>query len=203
MIEDRQARACEHIVQVVLDLLEVEGYDAVQVRTVARRARVSLSTIYKFFPTRDELIVTALGRWMETNAYSRLTDPPLDMTLHEVLLWVHRKIFEPWERNPHMLEAYHRARTGPGGHRLDQQGFARVEPLSQVVFANLDPTYAEDLRTILTYVAHGVIERFAAGELAIADILPMLDRAAFRLTTNNEALAAAAKPNRSASRSDD
>jgi AcrR family transcriptional regulator len=51
MSEDRQARAREAVVQVVVELLESEGYDAVQVRTVARRARVSLATMYKFFPT--------------------------------------------------------------------------------------------------------------------------------------------------------
>jgi TetR/AcrR family transcriptional regulator, cholesterol catabolism regulator len=194
MVDDRQVRARETIVQVVTELLESEGYDAVQVRTVARRARVSLSTIYKFFPTRDDLIVTALGRWMEENGYSRLADPPPDMTLYEGLTWVFRQIFEPWERNPHMLRAYHRARTGPGGHRLDLQGSAAVEPVSLAMLADLDPAYAEDVGRILTYLAHAVIGQFAAGELAVEEILPVLDRAVFRLTTNNEPLAAAARP---------
>jgi TetR/AcrR family transcriptional regulator, cholesterol catabolism regulator len=194
MGDDRQARADEAIVRVVTELLESEGYDAVQVRTVARRARVSLSTIYKFFPNRDELVVTALGRWMEANGYSRLGDPPPDMSLYEGLMWVFRQIFEPWERNPRMLEAYHRARTGPGGHRLDLQGTTAVEPVSRAMLAKVDPAYAEDVGMILTYVAHAVIGRFAAGELAITDILPELDRTVFRLTTNNEPLAEPAGP---------
>ena len=77
MREPAEARA-DAIIHVVLDLLESEGYDAVRVRTVARRARVSLSTIYKLFGTRDELIVTALERWMDANAYSALTMPEPD-----------------------------------------------------------------------------------------------------------------------------
>ena len=46
-----------------------------------------------------------------------------------------RYVFEPWERNPRMLEAYHRARTGPGrpaarppghaGHHAERQRAAR------------------------------------------------------------------------------
>ena len=52
------------IVAVVQELLETGGYDAVQLREVARRARVSLATIYRLFPTRDELIVISLERWM-------------------------------------------------------------------------------------------------------------------------------------------
>jgi len=37
------------IIDVVIDLIETQGYDAVQVRTVARSARVSLTTLYKLF----------------------------------------------------------------------------------------------------------------------------------------------------------
>ncbi|MFE4463356.1 TetR/AcrR family transcriptional regulator, partial [Nocardia tengchongensis] len=53
----------------VTALLESEGPDAVQLREVARRARVSLTTIYKFFPTRDDLLVSAIEAWMEDNTY--------------------------------------------------------------------------------------------------------------------------------------
>jgi TetR/AcrR family transcriptional regulator, cholesterol catabolism regulator len=194
MGEDRQARTRDAIVGVVLELLESEGYDSVQLRTVAKRARVSLSTIYNFFSTRDELIVAGLGRWMQANGYARLSEPPAGMSLDEGLMWVFRQIFEPWERNPRLLEAYHRARTGPGGHRLDEQGTAIVEPVSRAMLARVDPAYAEDVGVILTNVAYAVIGRFADGEISIAEILPTLERTVHRLTTDNEALAAAATP---------
>jgi TetR/AcrR family transcriptional regulator, cholesterol catabolism regulator len=66
--------------------------------------------------------------------------------------------------------------------------------VSRAMLAKVDRAYAEDVGMILTYVAHAVIGRFAAGELAITDILPELDRTVFRLTTNNEPLAAVADP---------
>jgi AcrR family transcriptional regulator len=194
MGEDRQAPAREVIVRVVVELLESGGYDAVQVRAVAKLARVSQSTIYKFFPTRDDLIVTAVGLWMEANTYSRVADPPPGMSLYEGLMWVFRQVFEPWEQNPRMLEAYCRARAGPGGDRLDLEGKAAVEPVSRAMLAQLDPAYAEDLTDILSNVAFAIMARFAAGEVTVADMLPLLDRTVFRLTTNNEALAAAAGP---------
>ena len=128
---DRQAQTLDAIVRVVLEILESEGYDAVQLAVVAKRARVSLTTIYKFCPTRDELIVTALSRWMQVNGYSGMADPPPDASLYEGMMWVYRKLFEPWERNPRMLEAYHRAWTGPRGERLDLQGMAAVEPVAE------------------------------------------------------------------------
>jgi AcrR family transcriptional regulator len=190
MGEGRQARTFDAIIRVVEDLLESEGYDAVQLRVVAERARVSLTTIYKFFPTRDDLIITALGQWMEANCYSRLMDSPSDASLYEAQLWIYRRLFEPWQRNPRILEAYYRARTGPGGERLDMQGWATVGPLLRAPLDKLDPNYADDVALILHNMVNGVIERFAIGDLPVTDILPVIERTLFRLSANNEPLAA-------------
>lgn len=62
----------DRILDIVVELLETEGYEAVQLREVARRAKTSLATIYKRYSTRDELILTALDSWMAENRYSGL-----------------------------------------------------------------------------------------------------------------------------------
>jgi AcrR family transcriptional regulator len=64
-------RSPETTADVVVDLLESEGYEAVEVRTVARRARISLATMYELFATRDELILLAVERWMQENRSAR------------------------------------------------------------------------------------------------------------------------------------
>ncbi len=64
----------DRILDIVAQLLETEGYDAVQLREVARRSRTSLTTIYKRYTTRDELILAALHCWMDENRYSGLVD---------------------------------------------------------------------------------------------------------------------------------
>jgi AcrR family transcriptional regulator len=124
-----EARA-NAIVDVVVDLLETEGYDAVQVRTVASRAHISLATMYKLFGTRDELIVAAVERWMESNQYASLSMPAPGEAPYDTLVRVLRAVFEPWEEHPRMLEAYHRARRGPGGDRLVLHGLAVVAPIA-------------------------------------------------------------------------
>ena len=102
-------RASDRILDIVVELLETEGYDAVQLREVARRARTSLATIYKRYGTRDELILAALDRWMEENRYSGLTKPhDPDESIYVGLMRVLRTIFEPWEHHPAMLKAYFR-----------------------------------------------------------------------------------------------
>src|SRR4029450_9495614 len=52
MKRNADARA-DAVLDVVVDLLETEGYEAVQVRAVARRARISLTTLYQRFGTLD------------------------------------------------------------------------------------------------------------------------------------------------------
>jgi AcrR family transcriptional regulator len=188
------------ILDVVTDLLATGGTDAVQLRAVARRAHVSLATIYKHFPTRDELVVAALERWMDEHCYARLSAPPPGETLYDGLMRVFRQVFEPWERTPRMLEAYHRARTGPLGARLDGQGADAVEPVARAVLARAEPAYAQDIALVLTNMAYAVVGRFAGGDLEATAILPTLERAVFRLTADNVTAASAgarAQPMRS------
>jgi TetR/AcrR family transcriptional regulator, cholesterol catabolism regulator len=182
--ESAEERA-DAIIDAVVDLLETEGYDAVQVRIVAQRARISLATLYKVFGTLNHLIVAALERWMETHAYSELTMPEPDESPYETMVRVLRTVFEPWEQNPRMLEAYHRARAGPGGEQLVLHGMAIVKPIVEKALPDANAQFLSDLELIHEYVTRAAIARFAHGEIAITDILPILERALFRLTADN------------------
>jgi AcrR family transcriptional regulator len=186
---DHRGHKEDAIVVAVLELLESEGYDAVQLRVVAEQATVSLRTIYKYFPTRDELILASVERWMQDNAYSGLATPPQG-SLYEVLMWYFRQIFEPWERNPRMLEAFYRARIGPGGERLRVQGLGTAAPVALELLDQYDPLYAEDVGLLLTLVAHAAIANVVHGDLEITDLLRVMERAVFRLTSDNADVAA-------------
>lgn len=182
-------RSPDRILEVVVELLESEGYDAVQLREVARRARTSLTTIYKRYTTRDELILAALQTWMEENRYSGVTRAPRapGESLYVGLMRLLRTIFEPWERHPGMLKAYFRARGAPGGQQLVQRGLDIVAPAIMEVLHGVDPEFIRDLDTIISSLVYGLLGRFAAGEITITEILPSLDRTAFWLTTGYEA----------------
>jgi TetR/AcrR family transcriptional regulator, cholesterol catabolism regulator len=185
-MRQRSEDRADTIIGVVLDLLETDGYDAVQVRAVASRARVSLATIYKLFGTRDQLIVAAMERWMDANAYSGLTMPEPGETPYETMVRVLRTVFEPWKRHPRMLEAYHRAMTSASGDRLVAHGLAIVKPIMEAALPEANPEYLQDVELIHGHVVRAVIARFADGEIAFVDVLPILERTLFRLTTNNE-----------------
>jgi TetR/AcrR family transcriptional regulator, cholesterol catabolism regulator len=181
-------RCHDRILDIVLELLETEGYDAVQLREVARRARTSLATIYKRYGTRDALILAALDCWMEENRYSGLTRPhDKGESLYVGLMRVLRTIFEPWERHPGMLDAYFRARSAPGGQKLVRRGFDMVVPAAMEALAGADADFIRDVDTIVSSVVYGLMGRFAAGEIAITEIVPSLERTVHYLTTGYEA----------------
>lgn len=177
--------APDPLVNVVVDLIDTQGYDAVQLREVARRARMSLTTIYKRYATRDELIVAALRWWMDTHRYAAFTShraPSSGESIYEGLMWIFRAIFEPWEKHPRMLHAYVRAQAGPGGDALTQHGFDVVVPAATAILEQCDELFAEDLGRILTGVVYGALGQFAAGAIAITDIVPTIERAVYWLT---------------------
>jgi AcrR family transcriptional regulator len=177
------------IIEIVVELLDTHGYEAVQLREVARRARVSLATIYKRYATRDELIAAALESWMDTNRYANLPSPATGASgesLYRNLMQVLRTIFEPWEQHPTMLRSYFRARSGPGGDRLIQRGVDAVVPIAKSILAQVDSAYAKDLELILTGVIFGFLGRFAQGEIEVTEIVPGVERAVFWLTAAYE-----------------
>ncbi|MEU4312853.1 TetR family transcriptional regulator [Nocardia sp. NPDC024068] len=182
-----EAASAEQIIVVVQEMLESQGYAAVQLRAVARRAHVSLATVYKSFATRDELIVTAVERWMAVNNFSPAAPTPDGENPRSGLVRILRHILAPWETHPRMLEAYHRARLGPGGRRLDERAISEVLPAISALFAGAEPDYVSDVGLILSNMIYALIGRFVDGALEVTEILPALERTVIRLTSDNEA----------------
>jgi TetR/AcrR family transcriptional regulator, cholesterol catabolism regulator len=194
-----EPRITETLLRIVVHLLQTEGYDAVQLRRVAQIAKVSLSTIYRRFPTRDDLILCALQRWLEKNRYAGLRatlqdrgvagaagDEPgsvaAQLALYRGLMQMYTALFQPWEQHPQMLRAFLRARAAPGGERLLLQGMDAVQPFAEALMADADPGWISDCDLIITNVTYALMARFASDEIAICDILPALDRVVHRIT---------------------
>lgn len=171
----------EAILDVVIGLLEREGYEAVQVRRVAADASISLTTLYKHFSNRDQLIVDAVQRWMEENVYSHLGEVEVQGSPLETFSAIVHAVFEPWEHQPNMLAAFIRARMGPGGAVLTTQGMGLVQPVADKVLEAVEADLLDDLLLIVDHVLLAALARFAAGEVEATDIVPILDRTLARV----------------------
>jgi len=187
MSQDEDGSDTRRILDTVTALIEAEGCKKVVLRDVADQARMSLATIYKAFPSRDELIVAAVERWMDENIFDPLKKPIPEGTLYEKLMWVYHHLFEPWEEHPRMLDAFVRASTGVGGDRLRPDRAIDWTDISKAILGNLDQAFAQDVETILSAVTAGAAVSYVSGRIGITEILPIIERTVYRLTENRDA----------------
>src|SRR6266568_2703500 len=102
---DRRKR----IIDATIALASKGGYDAVQMRTVAERADVALGTLYRYFPSKIHLLVSAL-----TLEFER-TQEKLDRRLipgatpYDRMLYVLSLLTRTMQREPMLTEAMTRA----------------------------------------------------------------------------------------------
>lgn len=88
----------ELILRTVAGLLEEGEASELAVPEVARRSGVSLRTIYRYFPTREELIAAA-GEWIGVN----LLDATIPSTLAEIPR-VYAENAALWDEHPRLVE---------------------------------------------------------------------------------------------------
>ncbi|MCX6401306.1 MAG: TetR family transcriptional regulator [Propionibacteriales bacterium] len=102
---DRRKR----ILDATYDLAKAGGFDAVQMRSVAEQADVALGTLYRYFPSKIHLLVSALGRQFEETS-SRLNEReiPGDNKADRVL-YVLKRMARGMQGDPKLTEALTRA----------------------------------------------------------------------------------------------
>ena len=99
----------KRILDATLALASKGGYDAVQMREVAERADVALGTLYRYFPSKIHLLVSAL-----TEEFERMQDkldrkPVPGDTPTERMMYVLSGVTRTMQRDPMLTEAMTRA----------------------------------------------------------------------------------------------
>ena len=102
---DRRKR----ILDATIALASKGGFDAVQMRAVAERADVALGTLYRYFPSKIHLLVSALAREFEqANANFDRRPIPGD-TPPDRVMYVLGRTTRGLQRDPNLTEALTRA----------------------------------------------------------------------------------------------
>ena len=102
---DRRKR----ILDATLALASKGGYDAVQMRSVAERADVALGTLYRYFPSKIHLLVSALARELERTQERTERIPMPGETPFERLMFILSRMTQGMQRDPQLTEAMTRA----------------------------------------------------------------------------------------------
>jgi len=99
----------ERILDATIVLASEGGFDAVQMRAVAERAEVALGTLYRYFPSKIHLLVTALAREFEKVQTALTERPPQGDTAADRVISVLRRSTRGLSGDPHLTEALTRA----------------------------------------------------------------------------------------------
>jgi AcrR family transcriptional regulator len=106
---DAQRDRRKRILDATIALASQGGFDAVQMRAVAEEANVALGTLYRYFPSKIHLLVSALGREFE-RANASIGDKPIPGdTSSERVIYILRKTTRGLQGDPHLTEALTRA----------------------------------------------------------------------------------------------
>ncbi len=103
---DRRKR----ILDATYDLAKDGGFDAVQMRAVADRAEVALGTLYRYFPSKIHLLVSALAREFDRSEamISALGEIPGE-TQAERVIYILKRTTRGLQGDPKLTEALTRA----------------------------------------------------------------------------------------------
>lgn len=97
------------ILRATIEIASEGGFDAVQMRAVTQRADVALGTLYRYFPSKIHLLVSALGSQFEQVSRSLSRTPVPGDTPADRVIWVLSKATRGMQRDPNLTEALTRA----------------------------------------------------------------------------------------------
>ena len=106
---EAQRERRKRILDAAMAIASKGGYEAVQMRAVADRADVAVGTLYRYFPSKVHLLVSALGREFERIDSKTDRAALAGGTPYQRLSSMVSKLNRAMQRNPLLTEAMTRA----------------------------------------------------------------------------------------------
>ena len=142
---DRRKR----ILDATIALASEGGFDAVQMRAVADRADVALGTLYRYFPSKIHLLVSALGREFERAEASLGARPVPGDTTADRVIFVLKKTSRGIQGDQHLTEALTRAfmfADRSAAEEIHHVGMLFTTMLTHAMHPDRDEVTAEDIK---------------------------------------------------------
>jgi AcrR family transcriptional regulator len=169
----------ERILDATVALASQGGYDAVQMRAVAEDADVALGTLYRYFPSKVHLLVSALHRDLE--AAEPLTRECEGATAAERVTALLARTTARMQQEPRLTEALTRAFMFADSSARDEiRAVSRllVSMLSGAIRRDAEPT-PDDLATaaLIRDVWLAALVGWVTGRTTAADVTRSLETA--------------------------
>ena len=147
---EQKERTHERILEAAAEQLLEEGLEELSLPRAARRARVSVPTVYRHFPTQEALI-RELTEWVGR----RTNIDQVPENVDEFTEWLPR-LFAHWDENEaliraRLLSAVHRQIHRDAGHSKDEA----IEKAMEEVTTHLDPLDARRACALVRLLVSG------------------------------------------------
>lgn len=117
VVEGKRARNAavrrRRVIDAALSLADEGGYEAVQMRDVAERGDVALGTLYRYFPSKDALLIAALFEMADDLKQTMARYPARGETPADRVTDVLRRACRALERQPNVTRALVSALSSP------------------------------------------------------------------------------------------
>lgn len=172
-----QAARRQRIVDAALDLLQDRPYDQIQIRDVAEAAGVALGTLYRYFPSKEQLFAHVLVEWSRRFEPGRRRGPAPESDADR-LLAVLRQAARAFERHPNffqligLLEVINDPDVAEPFHEYsDAFGIALAGALTEV-----DPDDVEVITTMSSALIGTLLRRWWLGRISMRTVYDQLER---------------------------
>lgn len=180
-----QAERRTRIIDAVLKLANEGGYDAVQLREISRLADVSLRTIYKYYGSRDNLLLQALIRWRDETSSASVVEVQ-GTTFVERMLSIYHHNFDTFRNSPKLFETYVRFQPDLTADKLDW-GREHFVAATNKELSRFDSDFAEDFKMIVGNVLYAGFHQVAHGSMTMDEAWARIDRTVRRLAAERGA----------------
>jgi AcrR family transcriptional regulator len=177
--QERRAR----VIQAALSLASEGGYDAVQMRDVSARAEVAMGTIYRYFSSKDELLVAGLAEWARVIRNHSVRKPLHGATLADRVAGVLVDATRMNDSQATLLRALMTAMASgearPGTYHQDVA--SALDEIIDRPFEGATGFDVEGVKVVIHHVWSSAFGRFATGDGTAAAIAEDLALAAHLL----------------------
>jgi AcrR family transcriptional regulator len=175
-----QAARRQRVIDAALVLGSAGGYEAVQMRDVARTAGVALGTIYRYFTSKDHLLAAAMVDWAADLERRIAQRPHHNGSTADSVVDVIRRATRPMERDPRLASAMVQAASAnePSVAVCQQQTTDTIERVLTAAMDGTDPDRRARTARVLAHVWNSSVLRWANGSEAVGQIGNDLEDAA-------------------------
>jgi AcrR family transcriptional regulator len=163
--ERKRLERWDRVVDTAIRLAATGGYEAVQMRDVATEAEVAIGTLYRYFGSKDELLLAGMARWATEVCATVAAAPIPGETPAARVAWALREATAPMETSPTLMSALVTAMASPvpGQPHRDEASMAVAGLIRTAIGDDTDGVDVDGVVRVIGHVWFSAIVSWVAG----------------------------------------